>query len=876
MAIASLYSANKVEDKWYKYWMDNKYFHSEVDEREPYTIVIPPPNVTGVLHMGHMLNNTIQDVLVRRARLKGFNACWVPGTDHASIATEAKVVAKLKNEGISKNDLSREEFLEHAWEWTHKHGGIILDQLKKLGASCDWDRTKFTMDDNMSASVIKVFVDLYEKGLVYRGFRMVNWDPEAKTTLSDEEVIYQEKQGHLYYLNYKIEGSDESVTIATTRPETILGDTAICINPNDERFTHLKGKKAIVPICGRVIPIIEDEYVDLEFGTGCLKVTPAHDENDKMLGDKHNLEIIDIFNDDATLNDFGMHYVGKDRFRVRKEIVAELKASGVLVKTEDHTNKVGTSERTGAVIEPKLSDQWFLKMKDLAQPAIDAVVGDDINLVPEKFLSTYRHWMENVRDWNISRQLWWGHQIPAYYFGDGTNDFVVAETLEDAVQKAQEKTGNSSLTAEDLTQDKDALDTWFSSWLWPMSVFNGILEPENDEINYYYPTNDLVTAPEILFFWVARMIIAGYEYRGERPFRNVYLTGIVRDKQRRKMSKSLGNSPDPLGLIDQYGADGVRVGMLLSSPAGNDLMFDEDLCKQGSAFANKIWNAFRLVMGWEVSAETKQPETSKIAIDWYKAKFQKSLAEIEDHYSKYRISDALMGTYKLIWDDYCSWFLEMVKPAYGQPIDKKTFDAVIAILEDNLRILHPFMPFVTEEIWQTISERTPEEALIVAQWPAQVAYDEKIINEFVFASEVISGVRKIRKDKNIAFKNEIDLKVQNNDNVSDSFDKVIAKMGNIANLDYVNEQVEGALSFRVKSNDYFIPVGGAIDVEAEIAKLEEELKYTEGFLNSVNKKLSNERFVNNAPEKVVAIEKAKQADAEAKIEALKTSLASLK
>ena len=631
-----------------------------------------------------------------------------------------------------------------------------------------------------------------------------------------------------------------------------------------------------MPICGRVIPIIEDEYVDLEFGTGCLKVTPAHDENDKMLGDKHNLEIIDIFNDDATLNDFGMHYAGKDRFAVRKEIVAELKESGVLVKTEDHTNKVGTSERTGAVIEPKLSDQWFLKMKDLAQPAIDAVVGDDINLVPEKFLSTYRHWMENVRDWNISRQLWWGHQIPAYYYGDGTNDFVVAESLEEAVKKAQEKTGNSALTAEDLTQDKDALDTWFSSWLWPMSVFNGVLEPENEEIKYYYPTNDLVTAPEILFFWVARMIIAGYEYRGERPFKNVYLTGIVRDKQRRKMSKSLGNSPDPLGLIDQYGADGVRVGMLLSSPAGNDLMFDEDLCKQGSAFANKIWNAFRLVMGWEVSAEIEQPETSKIAIDWYKAKFQKSLAEIEDHYSKYRMSDALMGTYKLIWDDYCSWFLEMVKPGYEQPIDKKTFDAVIEILEDNLRILHPFMPFVTEEIWQTISKRTPEEALIVEKWPEQISYDENIINEFVFASEVISGVRKIRKDKNIAFKNEIDLKVQNNDKVSDSFDKVIAKMGNIGNLEYVNEQVEGALSFRVKSNDYFIPVGGAIDVDAEIAKLEEELKYTEGFLNSVNKKLSNERFVNNAPEKVVAVEKAKQADAEAKIEALKASLASLK
>ncbi|WP_417886374.1 valine--tRNA ligase [Zunongwangia sp.] len=876
MAIASQYSAKSVEDKWYSYWMENKYFHSEVDEREPYTIVIPPPNVTGVLHMGHMLNNTIQDVLVRRARLKGFNACWVPGTDHASIATEAKVVAKLKNEGINKNDLTRDEFLEHAWEWTHKHGGIILDQLKKLGASCDWDRTKFTMDENMSASVTKVFVDLYEKGLIYRGFRMINWDPEAKTTLSDEEVIYQEKQGYLYYLNYKIEGCDEVLTIATTRPETILGDTAICINPNDERFTHLKGKKAIVPICGRVIPIIEDEYVDLEFGTGCLKVTPAHDENDKMLGDKHNLEIIDIFNDDATLNDLGMHYAGKDRFVVRKEIVKELEASGVLIKTEDYTNKVGTSERTGAVIEPKLSDQWFLKMKDLAQPAIDAVIGDDINLVPEKFLSTYRHWMENVRDWNISRQLWWGHQIPAYYYGDGAEDFVVAESIEDAVKKAQEKTGNSNLIAEDLSQDKDALDTWFSSWLWPMSVFNGVLEPENKEINYYYPTNDLVTAPEILFFWVARMIIAGYEYRGERPFKNVYLTGIVRDKQRRKMSKSLGNSPDPLGLIEQYGADGVRVGMLLSSPAGNDLMFDEDLCKQGSAFTNKIWNAFRLVMGWEVSSEIEQPETSKIAIDWYKAKFQKSLSEIEDHYSKYRISDALMGTYKLIWDDYCSWFLEMVKPAYGQPIDKVTFDAILGILEDNLKILHPFMPFVTEEIWQTISKRTTEEALIIAKWPAKINFDEKIINEFVFASEVISGVRKIRKDKNIAFKNEIDLKVQNNENISESFDKVIAKMGNIANLEYVNEQVEGALSFRVKSNDYFIPVVGAIDVEAEIAKLEEELKYTEGFLNSVNKKLSNERFVNNAPAKVVEVEKTKKADAEAKIEALKTSLASLK
>ncbi|MDT0642453.1 valine--tRNA ligase [Zunongwangia sp. F363] len=876
MAIASQYNAKQVEDKWYKYWMENGYFHSEVDEREPYTIVIPPPNVTGVLHMGHMLNNTIQDVLVRRARLKGYNACWVPGTDHASIATEAKVVAKLKAEGINKNDLSREEFLQHAWEWTHKHGGIILEQLKKLGASCDWERTKFTMDEDMSASVIKVFIDLYEKGLIYRGYRMVNWDPEAKTTLSDEEVIYQEKQGNLYYLNYKIEGSEDSLTIATTRPETILGDTAICINPNDERFTHLKGKKAIVPINNRVIPVIEDEYVDVEFGTGCLKVTPAHDENDKMLGDKHNLEVIDIFNDDATLNSYGLHYEGEDRFVVRKEITKELEELGVLQKIEEHTNKVGTSERTGAVIEPKLSDQWFLKMKDLAQPAIKAVVGDDINLVPDKFLNTYKHWMENVRDWNVSRQLWWGHQIPAYFYGDGKEEFVVAETLEAALEKAKEKTGNQRLQISDLTQDKDALDTWFSSWLWPMSVFNGILEPENKEIQYYYPTNDLVTAPEILFFWVARMIMAGYEYRGERPFKNVYLTGIVRDKQRRKMSKSLGNSPDPLGLIEQYGADGVRVGMLLSSPAGNDLMFDEDLCKQGSAFTNKIWNAFRLVKGWEVSEEKEQPETAKIAIKWYRAKFQKTLQEIEDHFSRYRISDALMATYKLVWDDYCSWFLEMVKPGFGEPVDGETFKEVIAILEDNLKILHPFIPFASEEIWQEITGRTPAEALIIAEWPELESFDEGIISEFAVASEVVTGIRKIRKEKNISFKNEVEFKVLNNERTSTYFDPVIIKMGNLSALEYVEKQVEGALSFRVKSNDYFIPVTGAIDVEAEIKKLEEELNYTEGFLKSVDKKLSNERFVNNAPEKVVAVEKAKKADAEAKIEALKASLASLK
>ncbi len=874
MTVASNYVAREVENKWYDYWMKNNYFHSEVDEREPYTIVIPPPNVTGVLHMGHMLNNTIQDVLIRRARLKGYNACWVPGTDHASIATEAKVVAKLKAEGIDKNDLSREEFLKHAWDWTHKHGGIILEQLKKLGASCDWERTKFTMDDDMSASVIKVFVDLYRKGHIYRGYRMVNWDPQAKTTLSDEEVIYQERQGHLYYLNYKIEGTEDTLTIATTRPETILGDTAICINPNDERFSHLKGKKAIVPLCERVIPIIEDEYVDVEFGTGCLKVTPAHDENDKMLGDKHNLEVIDIFHDDATLNSFGMQYEGLDRFEARKQMVRDLEEKGILVKTEEHVNKVGTSERTGAVIEPKLSDQWFLKMKELAQPALDAVLEKEVNLVPDKFVNTYRHWMENVRDWNISRQLVWGQQIPAFFYGDGKEDFVVAETPEEALELARKQSGKD-LTAADLTQDKDALDTWFSSWLWPISVFNGILEPDNKEINYYYPTNDLVTAPEILFFWVARMIIAGYEYRDQKPFNNVYLTGIVRDKQRRKMSKSLGNSPDPLGLIDAYGADGVRVGMLLSSPAGNDLMFEEDLCKQGGAFVNKIWNSFKLVNSWEVSDKAKQPEAAKIAIQWYKAKFQKSLQEIDDNYKKYRMSDALMATYKLVWDDYCSWFLEMVKPVYGQPMDKTTFDAVTEILEDNLKILHPFVPFVSEEIWQSMKERLENEALIISSWPEVETFDASLVEEFAVASEVISGIRSIRKEKNISYKDQIELQVLNNENVAGTFDPVIEKLGNISTLGYTDAQVKGALSFRVKSNDYFIPVAGAIDVDAEKAKLEEELNYTRGFLKSVEKKLSNEKFVGGAPAKVVENEKQKKADAEAKIEAILASLEAL-
>ena len=878
MTIPSKYDAKQVEDKWYDYWMKNNYFHSTPDEREPYTIVIPPPNVTGILHMGHMLNNTIQDVLIRRARLLGKNACWVPGTDHASIATEAKVVAKLKEQGIHKSDLTRQEFLQHAFEWKDEYGGIILEQLKKLGASCDWERTAFTMDPEMSEAVIKVFVDLYNKGLIYRGYRMVNWDPEAKTTLSDVEVIYEERQGHLYYLEYKIENSENSLTIATTRPETIFGDTAICINPHDERFRHLRGKKAIVPICGRVIPIIEDEYVDIEFGTGCLKVTPAHDENDKVLGEKHKLEVIDIFNDDASLNSFGLHYQGKDRFVVRKEIVKELEEKGILLKTEVHTNKVGTSERTKAVIEPRLSDQWFLKMEDLAKPAIEAVLGEnsEINLYPKKFKNTYRHWMENIRDWNISRQLWWGQQIPAFFYGDGKEDFVVAETIAAALVIAKEKTGNTTLTISDLKQDEDALDTWFSSWLWPMSVFDGIRNPENEEIKYYYPTNDLVTGPDILFFWVARMIIAGYEYKDEKPFQNVYLTGLVRDKQRRKMSKSLGNSPDALKLIEDYGADGVRVGLLLSSAAGNDLMFDEDLCQQGKQFANKIWNAFRLIKGWEVDQSIEQPETAKIGLAWYDAKFQKALTEIEDHFSKYRLSDALMTIYKLIMDDFSSWFLEIVKPNYLQPIDKKTFDAVLEVLQNNLKVLHPFMPFLTEEIWQFIAKRSPEEALIIAKYPVQKEFDAKIIADFDFASDVISGVRTIRKDKNIPFKEGIELFVVQNENSNVIFNPVIQKLTNIVTFKTVSNKVEGA-SFRVKSNEYFVPISiENIDVEAEIKKLESELKRAEGFLFGIVKKLSNERFVSNAPEQVITIERKKEVDTKAKIETIKSSLKALK
>ncbi|MBP9849076.1 MAG: valine--tRNA ligase [Flavobacterium sp.] len=876
MMIPAQFNAKEVEQKWYAYWMKNDYFTSKPDHRTPYTIVIPPPNVTGVLHMGHMLNNTIQDVLIRRARLKGFNACWVPGTDHASIATEAKVVAKLKEEGINKNDLTREEFLKHAWEWTDKYGGTILEQLKQLGCSCDWSRTKFTMDDDMSASVIHSFVDLYNKGLIYRGYRMVNWDPEAKTTLSDEEVIFEERQGKLYFIKYKIEGSEDFLTVATTRPETIFGDTAICINPNDERFSHLKGKKAIVPICGRVIPIIEDEYVDVEFGTGCLKVTPAHDTNDKTLGDKHNLEIIDIFNEDASLNSFGLHYQGKDRFVVREEISKELETIGALAKTETHLNKVGTSERTKAVIEPRLSDQWFLSMEELVKPAIKAVLeSDEIKLYPSRFNNTYAHWLNNIRDWNISRQLWWGQQIPAYYFGDGKEDFVVAENIEKALGLAKEKTANSSLTTADLRQDADALDTWFSSWLWPMAVFGGVLNPESEDFKYYYPTNDLVTGPDILFFWVARMIIAGYEYAGEKPFSNVYLTGLVRDKQGRKMSKSLGNSPEPLGLIEKFGADGVRVGLLLSASAGNDILFDEELCNQGKGFSNKIWNAFKLIKGWEV-ADIAQPEASKVAIEWYEAKLQQTLVEIEDNFDKYRLSDALMAIYKLVWDDFCSWFLEMIKPGYQQPIDRATFDKAIEMLENNLKLLHPFMPFLTEEIWHHIAERTPEQALIVGEWPIVKAFDAKLIADFDFATEVISGIRTIRKDKNIPFRDVIELRVMNNEKSSVYFDSVIQKLGNVTTLEYVSDKVDGALSYRVKSNEYFIPITGNIDVEAEVAKLTEELNYTKGFLRSVQGKLSNEKFVVGAPEQVIANERKKEADALAKIAMIEQSLAGLK
>jgi len=871
MEIPKTYEPLKAEEKWYAHWMNKGYFHSEPDEREAYTIVIPPPNVTGVLHMGHMLNNTIQDVLVRRARMLGKNACWVPGTDHASIATEAKVVQKLRAEGIKKSDLSRDEFLKHAFEWKDKHGGIILEQLKKLGASCDWERTSFTMDPEYSESVLDVFIDLYKKNKIYRKARMVNWDPEALTTVSDEEVQHKEVNSKLFYIRYKIAESDDKwLTIATTRPETILGNSAICINPTDERFKHLHGKQAIVPIANRTIPIILDEYVDIEFGTGCLKVTPAHDVNDYELGNKHNLETIDILNDNGTLNAFGLHYEGKDRFEVRKAIEKELYDKGYLVKTEDHINKVGFSERTDAVIEPKLSLQWFVSMKELAQPALDNVMNGDVVFHPDKFKNTYRHWMENVKDWCISRQLWWGHQIPVFYYGSGSEEFVVAKTVEEAILLASEKAGRTIL-ANELKQDEDVLDTWFSSWLWPISVFNGLTKPNNEEINYYYPTNDLVTAPEIMFFWVARMIIAGNEYMGKIPFKNVYYTGIVRDKLGRKMSKSLGNSPDPIDLIEKYGADGVRLGVLISSPAGNDLPFDTSQCEQGRNFTNKIWNAFRLVSAWEVH-EIEQPKSSKKAIEWFEAKFNQELAIINDLYDKFKISEALMATYKLVWDDFCAWYLEMVKPGYEQPIDSKTLEATIDFFERLLKVIHPFTPFIAEEIWHLIRPREEGNDIILAQWPSTGEINTSVLSNFKIAEEVIIHIRNARKKNNIANKVKIDLFVKMNTEIDTTFDSVISKMGNLTSLEYMNEKVGNSNSFIINSNEYYIPFGENVDLEAEKAKMIEELNYTKGFLQTVLKKLQNEKFVAGAPEQVLAVERKKEADALNKIKILEEKL----
>lgn len=876
MDIAPKYNPAEIENKWYSHWMEKGYFKSEPDDRPAYTVVIPPPNVTGVLHMGHMLNNTIQDILVRRARMKGFNALWVPGTDHASIATEAKVVNKLRQEGIDKASLSREEFLEHAWEWKEKHGGIILEQLKKLGASCDWDRTRFTMDEALYESVIDVFIDLYNKGLIYRGVRMVNWDPSALTALSDEEVIHKELQSKLYYLRYKVEGTeDEWVTIATTRPETILGDTAVCIHPEDERYTQLHGKRVIVPLVERSVPIILDEYVDREFGTGCLKITPAHDINDYEIGFKHKLDSIDIFNDNGTMSEAAQLYIGKDRFDVRKEISKDLEAAGHMVKIEDYVNKVGFSERTDAVIEPKLSMQWFLKMAEMATPALEVVMNDTIQFHPPKFKNIYRHWMENVRDWCISRQLWWGQRIPVYYLPN--NEMVVAKSVEEAFEKAQNEFNLPELKIDDIKQDEDVLDTWFSSWLWPISVFDGIRYPDNEEIKYYYPTNDLVTAPEILFFWVARMIMAGQEYRNEIPFKNVYLTGIVRDKLGRKMSKSLGNSPDPIKLIEQFGADGVRVGMLLTSPAGNDLPFDESLCEQGRNFSNKIWNALRLVKGWNVNKDTEMPQYAKAAVAWFENRLSQAIAEIDEQLEKYRISDALMSAYKLVWDEFCSWYLEMVKPPYGEAIDPQTLEHTINFFDKLMRVLHPFMPFITEEIWQILQDRKGESIMTTAM-PEITEPDGGLLKKFEFAREVIIGIRNIRAQKNIANKESIELLVRKNqDEQADTyFDDMIVKLCNISKLEYITEKPTTAGSFVVGATEFFVPLGDKVDVEAEIKKLTEELNYTKGFIKTVEKKLNNERFVNNAPEKVVAMERKKQSDAMERIRILEEQIASMK
>ena len=873
--VADKYTPQEIESKWYEYWIENKLFHSEPDAREPYTIVIPPPNVTGMLHMGHMLNNTLQDVLMRRARQQGKNACWVPGTDHASIATEAKVVAKLKAEGIDKASLSREEFLAHAWEWKEKHGGIILQQLRKLGASCDWDSTCFTMDEPRTQSVIKVFCDLYEKGKIYRGVRMVNWDPSAKTALSDEEVIYKESQGKLYYLRYQVEGSDRYLVVATTRPETILGDTAVCLNPNDERYADIpEGARVIVPLVGRSVPIIRDEYVDIEFGTGALKVTPAHDVNDYMLGEKYNLETIDIFNDDGTINDKVGMYVGVDRFDCRKQIEKDLQEAGLMEKVEQYTNNVGYSERTGVAIEPKLSMQWFMSMAEIAEPATKAVLEDAIKFIPAKYKYTYRHWMENIKDWCISRQLWWGQRIPAYYLPKG--GYVIAETAEQALEKAREKAQDPTLQLSDLRQDEDVLDTWFSSWLWPISVFDGIRNPENEDIKYYYPTSDLITGPDIIFFWVARMIMAGYEYRGEKPFGNVYFTGIVRDKLGRKMSKQLGNSPDPLDLIAKYGADGMRVAMMLSSSAGNDVMFDEALCEQGRNFGNKIWNAYRLISMWQVDESLAQSENNRLSVEWFKQTLSKAIAEINDLFSSYRISEAFMRIYKLFWDDFSGWYLEMVKPAYQQPTDKATMESTKYYFDQLMRLIHPFMPFVTEEIWQDLAPRAEGESIMYAPMPEAEQVDEKLLARFELATEVITGIRNVRKQKNIAQKQELELNVIADENYPAEYAPVIAKMCNLSQINLIEEKDPTADAFIVKTTQYFVPMGEMIDKDAELKKLSDELTYLEGFLSSVMKKLSNERFVNSAPEKVVANEKAKKADAEAKIAAIKERMEALK
>ena len=867
MSIVKNFDAKNLESKWYKFWIENKYFQSFPNKKESYTIVIPPPNVTGILHMGHMLNNTIQDILVRKARLQGFNACWVPGTDHASIATEAKVVEKLKKDGINKKDLTREEFLNHAWDWTEKHGGLILEQLKKLGCSCDWSRTKFTLDKEMSESVIKVFVDLFEKDLIYRGYRMVNWDPQAKTTLSNEEVIYEEEQSKIFYIKYKIVDSQEYISVATTRPETIFGDTAIAVNPKDERYLKFKGKKAIIPILNKEIPIISDEYVDLEFGTGCLKVTPAHSENDKIIGDKHNLEIIDVLNDDGTLNEFGLHYEGEDRFLVRSKISKELNKINALIKEEPYLTKVGKSERTKCIIEPKLSEQWFLKMEKISKPALKAVIDDEVKLFPKKFKNTYKNWMENIRDWNISRQLWWGHQIPVYYFSSNKKDFVVAENIDKAIEKARIKSGNLKLDKKDLVQESDVLDTWFSSWIWPISVFDGIRNPKNKDFNYYYPTNDLVTGPDILFFWVARMIVSGFEFKKTKPFNSVYFTGLVRDKQGRKMSKQLGNSPDALKLIEDFGADSVRVGLLLSAPAGNDLLFDESLCKQGKNFSNKLWNSFRLVKSWNVINSLKQSELSIAAIEWFENKFDSKLIEIDDHFKKYRISDALMTIYKLVWDDFCSWYLEMVKPSPGNPIDSSTYDSTLLFLEKCLIILHPFMPFITEEIWSGIKKQV-DKPMIIKDWPKSSEINNSFLLDFNHVSNLVTSIRKYRNEKGISFKEKIEL--FSTFNLKSKNKSIVLKLANSEITEDLSNKDINADSLIVDSKEYF--VNNFSETKDDLKKIEEDLNYNLGFLESIQSKLNNKRFIDNAPKIVVQNEKKKEEDTMAKIKILETKL----